>query len=179
MTNTINNLETQIKITFENLIKIYSESSKLLLDASALLDKEGFYCPHGNTLGTNQSKNINNPADWITPYGARYFISDDHPKVLLGISIIFIGPRNHPVEPLVVFGKFEMKEEIKSNYEYYYLRHCWYHLCDSQELNKIHEIAASPDWYFKSVKLIGKKLMEIENLDSIKKIIIDPLVDLL
>ena len=185
MAGTDTNLEDQIRISFENIIKVYTESSMLLLDASQIILKDKDYkdlayiCPHGNTLGTNQSKNINYPADWITPYGARYFSSEKYPKTLLGICIIYIGPENTPVNPIIVYGKFNMKENIRDNYEYNYLRHSWYHLIKNRDLEIPHSVVPTPDLFFKSGIIVGVALTKLKNLKCVKDEIVSPLMNLL
>lgn len=174
------NLAQQIKLTFENLIKIYSESSQLLQDASALLEEKGYNCLHGNTLGTEQSKNINFPARWLTPYGARYFKSDEESKNLLGIGIIYIGRNNTPILPLLLIGVFIMKPGKEMNYAYWFLRHTWYHLQDKYELGEQYKIDTGlEDYDFKSAIIMGKDLTDVKNPNDIEKEIIQPLMSML
>ncbi|GAH69105.1 unnamed protein product, partial [marine sediment metagenome] len=47
----MSDLSDSIKTTFKNLITIYQETANLLEDASSILEKSGYRCVHGNTVG--------------------------------------------------------------------------------------------------------------------------------
>ena len=181
MSNKKSDQSTTVKNTFSNLIKIYSESSKLLRDAEELLKRKKFHCDHGNYLGTAQSKHIDSPEHWFVPYGTRIFKSTEYNDLLLGITIIYIGKDNTPIEPLIVFGIYKMKEGKESSYRYNDLRHLWYHSIEDQRLDIIHEYNSEPDSdsIFNNARIIGKALTDIENIESIERKIITPLFELI
>jgi len=58
-------LSNNIQTTYKNVITIYQETANLLQDASSILEKDGYRCLHGNSLGTEHSRDINNPQWWI------------------------------------------------------------------------------------------------------------------
>ena len=104
-------LSDNIQTTFNNMIAIYQESANLLLDASSILEKSGYQCLHGNTLGTEQSKNINNPKWWITPYISRYFTAQENPDEMKVIGIFFVDRDYVPIEPIIIISCFKMQRK--------------------------------------------------------------------
>jgi len=72
-----------------------------------------------------------------------------------------------------------MKVNITNNYEYYYLRHCWYNFIDNQDLEVQHQIKPTPDWNFSTGTIMGKALTKVSNLNNLKDEIIKPLLELI
>jgi hypothetical protein len=73
-------LAEDIQNTFSNVLKIYEDVSSMLQDADALIQKAGYRCLHGNSIGTESSKHIGYPRWWVYPYISRYYISDENPS---------------------------------------------------------------------------------------------------
>jgi len=168
-----------IKTTFGNLFTIYTETATLLLDAESLMEKAGYTCPHGNTLGTEQSKNMNNPGWWITPYAARYFIDKKHPHILKGLGVFFVTQYYEAIEPLIIIASFDMKKDDKDepmDFGYYYLRYIWFNLVTGDEMNK--EYSFGEKWNFNKAKVMAIPLENIKDMDALIKMVIDPLVEM-
>ena len=49
-------LSDNIQITYKNVITIYQETANLLQDTSSILEKSGYRCLHGNSIGTNNPR---------------------------------------------------------------------------------------------------------------------------
>ena len=169
-----------IKITFQNILTIYEETSSLILDASSYIEKQGFQTLHGNTLGTEQSKDINSPKWWITPYGARYFVSKEHPEIIKGLAVVFVDIDYNPIDPLIIIGRFKMKKNEKDGvlpYDYWYLRNAWFHLGQNRKLDIDLEIKEKYNYDEANIRAI--LLEKVKDQKSLQTKIIDPFFNLL
>lgn len=167
----------RIRITFENVIKIYEESASLLLDADGPMSKAGYRCIHTNTVGTEHSKDINSPTWWVAQYVSRYYRSDDNPLDLKGLGIVFVNLDNKAVDPVVVLGCFRMKQDSEGNpvgHGYWYLRSGWFSMAPTREKGKVVPIPGK--WGFERGVLQAVPLDGIRDLASLQSQAIDPLV---
>ena len=175
----MNDTSVEIKNTFTNLVKIYSETSSLLLDADTYLEEYGFTCAHSNnTLATEQSKHINLPSRWITYHAGRYFNSESHDKILLGLSVFYLNARQQPIEPILVFGVFDMKlneDGDQLGYAYWYIKEAWFNFKNEFEFNTKYEIKEKLN--FDSVTLMAIKLTDIKSQEGLKNNVISPLIE--
>ena len=166
-----------IKTTFKNLITIYQETANLLLDAGSILEKAGYPCLHTNTLGTEQSKNINNPSWWITPYASRYFETQENPAEIKAIGVFFVDKAYTPIEPLVLAGCFKMKKNEKDEVlplGYWYLKEAWFSLISDRKLRE--DLELEGNWNFSSAKIRAVPLDDIRDQETLEKTIIAPLI---
>jgi hypothetical protein len=172
-------LSDNIQTTFNNMIAIYQESANLLLDASSILEKSGYQCLHGNTLGTEQSKNINNPKWWITPYISRYFAAQENPDEMKVIGIFFVDRDYVPIGPIILISCFKMQRkesEEEYAYNYWYLKEIWFSLIKERQLGvdldfgKYRNIASG--------KVRGVPLVEVNNQETLKKYVVEPLISM-
>ena len=172
------NLSEQIKLTFENVQKIYGETSKLLLDTSALIEGDDYYCDHGNTLGAQHSKHIEDPDSWITPYAARYFVSRKDLLLQIGVAVVFLGRNHQPVEPIVLYGVTRYIQG-KGRVTYNVLRHIWYNLLPGQEFGKEYLVTSGLESInLQSAIVVGKDVTLIKNVEDANSEIVKPLLDL-
>ncbi len=167
----------RIKITFDNVIKVYEESASLLQDADSLMANAGYRCIHGNTVGTEQSKDINSPEWWLAPYVSRYYRSEDNPLDLKGLGIVFVDLNFKGVDPVVVLGCFRMKQDAEGEpvgYRYWYLRSAWLFMVPTREMGKV--MAISEKWGFDKGVVQAVPLDGIHDLASLQSRAIDPLL---
>ncbi len=167
----------RIKITFENVIKIYEESASLLQDADGPMSKAGYRRINTNTVGTEHSKDINSPAWWMAQYVSRYYRPDENPLDLKGLGIVFVDLDNKAVDPVVVLGCFRMKQDAEGKpvgYGYWYLRSGWFSMVPAREMRKVMPIPGK--WGFDKGVIQAVPLDGIRDLTSLQSQAIDPLL---
>jgi len=166
-----------IKTTFKNLTTIYQETASLLLDASGILEKYGYRCLHGNTAGTEQSKDINNPQWWITPYVSRYFATQENPDEIKAVGVFFVNRGCAPIEPLIIIGCFKMKKGENGEalpYYYWYLKEAWFSLVHKIKL-KI-DLEFEGRYNFISGKIKAVPLDDVKDQKTLKETVIDSFI---
>lgn len=116
-------LSKNVKISFDNIANVYEESSLLLKDLVAGLEKLGFQkTPTGDSIGTTYvSKNINSPRYWLTRYAALFFWATAEPKSnrLLSFSISYFDLDPKAMKPYLIVGVGEMFES--DNWDYWWM----------------------------------------------------------
>ena len=166
-----------IKTTFKNLTTIYQETASLLLDASGILEKYGYRCLHGNTAGTEQSKDINNPQWWIPPYVSRYFATQENPEEIKAVGVVFVNKDYAPIEPLIIIGCFKMKKGENDEvlpYYYWYLKEAWFSLGHEKKLQV--DLDLEGKWNWVAGKIRAVLLDDVNNQEQLKKNVIDSFV---
>lgn len=113
-------LSENIKISFDNIANVYEESSLLLKDLAAELEKLGHEkAPTGNTIGTTDLKrDMNSPRYWLVRYAALLFWPSNEPKNrLLSFCISYFDLAPRAMKPYLIVGVGEM---YKSDYWHYW-----------------------------------------------------------
>jgi len=175
----MSDLSDSIKTTFKNLITIYQETANLLEDASSILEKSGYRCVHGNTVGTEQSKNINTPSWWITPYASRYFATQENPAEIKALGVFFVDKNYTPIEPLVLIGCFRMKKNEKDEFSQVYysaLKEAWFSLVPKRKMRTDLNFKGKSN--FDSGKIRAVPLDDINDQKTLEKNVIVPLLDI-
>ena len=117
-------LSEHIKVSFDNIAKVYEESSFLLKDLVAGLEKLGFEkLPKGDSIGTTYvTKNINSPRYWLTRYAALFFGATAEPESnrLLSLSISYFDLDPKAMKPYLIVGVGEMSENDYWQYWWMY-----------------------------------------------------------
>lgn len=173
MSEVSNNIQT----TYKNVITIYQETANLLQDAGSILEKSGYRCLHGNSIGTEHSRDINNPQWWIIPYASRYFQTQENPDEIKVIGVFFADKNSIPIEPVILIGSFRMQkgenEETLSSY-YWYLKEFWFTKIKERKL-KI-DLDFEGKWNVISGKIRAVPLIEVNNQETLKEHVIDPFI---
>ena len=186
------NLTENIKASFDNITKIYEESSFLLKDLAAELEKLGYEKePRGNSIGTTYvSKNINSPRYWLTRYAALFFRTKAKPDYnrLLSTTVIYFDHEPTAIDPWLIVGVGEKSESAHWDYWWMYSaflneeqKFNYYHGTDNAKLNidspKQHWQSQAQDWGFtvpdtqnnpyhpKAGKLFAVPLLETKSED--------------
>ncbi len=127
-----NNLDATKNIinAFNNVIKIYGETSFLLRNFSAELAARGFESVMpGNGIGTETSKSIEYPKEWPIRYAALFF---QHKKEQdngrwLCVTVNFFHPESGDVLPRLILGVLENKnDKRRTAYEYGWLKRVYF-----------------------------------------------------
>ena len=167
----MNEQTNQFIITFENIITIYKETASILNDAEALLEEKNFSCSHGNTGGTEQSKRMDLPQRWVTPYIARYFINDNNPFKKYSMGIFFLDKSFSPIEPLIICAIFNIKknenEDPIEKYDYWYLKEAWYTIAKGDKCEKVYDFGDC--WNAESGKIFARKLLDVKGQTEIQE----------
>jgi len=175
----VSKLSDNMQTTFSNLITIYQETANLLQDASSIVEKSGYRCLHGNTIGTEQSKNINNPKWWITPYVSRYFATQEKPDEIKVLGIFFVDRDYNPIQPIILIGCFKMQKrenEEALSYNYWYLKEMWFSVVKEKKLKV--DLDFEGKWNIISGKIRAVPLIEVNNQETLKEYVIDPFIDI-
>jgi hypothetical protein len=92
------------------------EVSKLLLEADAIMGAAGWAPRVGATALAGGAISINSPKNWIPHRVFRFYKHDEHPKVVLTLTVILDeqGTDQKVVEPLVsgLLMEYETVDEI-------------------------------------------------------------------
>lgn len=170
-------LSDNIQITYKNVITIYQETANLLQDASSILEKSGYRCLHGNSIGTELSRDINNPQWWIIPYASRYFVTQENPDEIKVIGVFFVDRDYVPIEPIILIGCLKMQKEENEEalpYNYWYLRDLWFTMIKERKLKV--DLDFEGKWNMISGKIRGVPLIEVNNQETLKEYVIDPFI---
>jgi hypothetical protein len=170
-------LSDNIQITYKNVITIYQETANLLQDASSILEKSGYRCLHGNSIGTELSRDINNPQWWIIPYASRYFVTQENPDEIKVIGVFFVDRDYVPIEPIILIGCLKMQKEENEEalpYNYWYLRDLWFTMIKERKLKV--DLDFEGKWNVISGKIRAVPLIEVNNQETLKESVIDPFI---
>lgn len=170
-------LSDNIQITYKNVITIYQETANLLQDASSILEKSGYRCLHGNSIGTELSRDINNPQWWILPYASRYFVTQENPDEIKVIGVFFVDRDYVPIEPIILIGCLKMQKEENEEalpYNYWYLRDLWFTMIKERKLKV--DLDFEGKWNVISGKIRAVPLIEVNNQETLKESVIDPFI---
>jgi hypothetical protein len=172
------NVSESIQISFQNLITIYQETASLLQDAESLLELAGYSCPHGTTLGTIQSKGINNPTGWIVPFASRYFTRKDKPLELKAIGIFFVNPAFEPIEPLILSACFRMKSDFnpQKDYEYWYLKNAWFYRTEEEKINTL--LPFEGEKTHLGGEILAVRLADVTDQSTLEELVVAPLLSM-
>jgi hypothetical protein len=170
-------LSDDIQTTFKNIITIYQETANLLQDTSSILEKSGYRCLHGNSIGTELSRDINNPQWWIIPYASRYFVTQENPDEIKVIGVFFVDRDYVPIEPIILIGCLKMQKEENEEalpYNYWYLRDLWFTMIKERKLKV--DLDFEGKWNVISGKIRAVPLIEVNNQETLKESVIDPFI---
>lgn len=114
-TNEYEILSENVKTSFDNVVKIYEESSLLLKDLDAELEKLGFGKIKGNEISTSTSKHIDRPRDWLPRYATLFFEAKAEPnsKRLLSATVMYFDLELF--KPCLIMGVVENFDGPKYN----------------------------------------------------------------
>ncbi len=172
-------LTNDIRITFENIMKVYQASSSLLLDTDSLMEEKGYTCVHGNYLGTEQSKNINLPNNWIPPFCSRHYVNIQDPEKIKTIGIFYVDKAKIPIDPLIITAIFQMDKDKDAKvlpYYYGYLKEAWFSLAEEKKLDSVIDISGG--WNFIKGKVRAVSLDVVDDQASLKTKVIQPLLNM-
>ena len=169
----------RIKTTFENMKRIYTATSTMLMDVEGYMEKAGYNCLHGNYIGTEQSKHINAPSSWYPPYLSRFMSNLEEPATIKAFGVYFHDEDKNIIDPVVLIGFFNMKTNDNGEpllYNYWFLKHAWFSLISDKKYGEIIEFGEKGN--FSSGKLIAYSLDDIQDQESLKEKIVEPLIAL-
>ena len=109
-TNEQKTLSENVKISFDNIVKVYEESSLLLKDLVAELEKKEFEKIQGNEIAAYVSKHIDKPQWWFPSYASFSFKRKDEPdsKRLLSATVLYFDFDPKVLKPYLIMGVCEM-----------------------------------------------------------------------
>lgn len=171
-------ISQNISDTFGNMIKIYEETARLLLDADDLMTRNGHHASRGMGIESPYSKSLTYPRWWLTFSAVRYYISEDEPRDARGVGVFFFNSRLDPIEPIIVFGLLRGKDddtepEINPSWV---LWDAWSKSVNDQTLGVVHE--------FHNVKGVTKGrlkailLEEVTDVESLEQKVIQPMLEM-
>ena len=105
--NKQDNISECIQKSFDIVAEVYEESSFLLKDLAAELEKKGFVKIKGNEISTSTSKHIDKPRDWLPRYATLFFEHNAEPnsKRLLSATVMYFDPELF--KPCLIMGVVE------------------------------------------------------------------------
>ncbi|MCD4708428.1 MAG: hypothetical protein K8S62_11915 [Candidatus Sabulitectum sp.] len=172
-----------IKDLFEKIIGIYTDTSRLLVDAEALMKERGFEnIGSGNSISTEQSKVKTNVHLWVTPYAVMYFAEEESAtSPIYGLGVFFMGPADmkKPIEPLVIFGCLNLKIDEEGSRKRplpWYLKEAWFSMTENREIGKLHKV--SEKFEIKNGVIQALHIEDISDFDSLQSKIIEPLLEM-
>ena len=192
--NTPENIIENINASFNNIAKVYEETSFILKDLAAELEKLGYEkIPKGNSLGTTYvSKNINSPRYWLTRYAALFFKIKAEPdsKRLLSTTVSYFDLDTKAMDPWLIVGVGEKSDS--DHWDYWWMYSAFlndeqkfeYYERDNTKLNidSPHGQSQEREWGFrvpdaennpyhpKAGKLFAVPLLTINSFEDIKEL---------
>ena len=121
--NTPENLSENVKTSFDNIVKIYEESSILLGDLVAELEKKGLKKIKGNEMSSYMSKLIDSPKYWFVRYAVLFFKAKDQQDNyrLLSITVCYVDHVFKAIEPYLIVGVGETPNfDVSKDYWWLY-----------------------------------------------------------
>lgn len=171
-------ISLNIRSTFANMIKIYEETARLLLDADDLMNRNGHRSLKGSGIESPYSKSLSYPRWWLTFSAVRYYVSEDDPRDARALGVFFFNSRLEPIEPIAVCGLLRGKDddaEPEIN-PAWVLWDAWTKNVSDQTLGEDHE--------FEDVKGVAKgrlraiPLEELKDVEALEEKLIQPLLEL-
>lgn len=168
------NFSADIKTSFDNIHTLYIQLADMLQDADSLMETKGYVCLDGNRIGTPISRNIKTPDYWLYPYISRSYFNEEIPSRIKALGVLFVDNNLKPIEPIFVFGIFEVseKEENMPDYHWDTLHTGWFNIDNDSTFRKISKISNKS---FNGI-IQGLPLEAVENTKSLEKLIIEPLL---
>ena len=108
---------TNVKTSFDNIVKVYEESSLLLKDLIAEIEKKGFRKKRGNEIGSYISKHIDAPKNWFARYATLFFEAIGS-KYSLSATIIYFDDLE-PFKPCLIMGVIKNIDGNTKNYNWW------------------------------------------------------------
>ena len=117
------NLSENVKTSFDNIFKVYEESSFLLQDLVAELEKKRFEKIKGNEMSSYISKHIGSPRYWFVRYAVLFFKAKDQQdnNRLLSITVCYVDHVSKAIEPYLIVGVGETPNiDVSKDYWWLY-----------------------------------------------------------
>lgn len=171
-------VSTQIRLTFQNVIKVYQEISSMLQDADLMMDKGGVPCLHSKVVGAEQSKSMTMPQAWMPPFAARYYGNEQDVCLLRVIVVLLLNKNYDPIEPLVVFGCLRLREAEEGkrpDYWYGYIKEAWFSWLTEQKTGEYLSVN-NPKWNVVGGKVYALPLEEVKDQDTLREKVVEPLL---
>lgn len=171
-------LSESIKVSFENVLKIYEQTASLFLDADDLMQRRGYRNLGGSGIESPFSKRLDYPRWWLCGSAVRHYVSEMKIDIARSIGVFFVDARMQTIEPLVIMAvvKGEVAESTEEVDPTWMLWDAWNKQIPDQSLNEDHVFKN-----FKKVeqgKMRALLLENIEDHEGLKKLVIDPLLSM-
>ena len=171
-------LSESIRVSFDNVLKIYEQVASLILDVDDLMQRRGYRNLGGSGIESPYSKRLDYPRWWLCGSAVRHYVSEMKIDIARSIGVFFVDARMQTIEPLVVMAvlKGEVEESTEEVDPTWMLWDAWNKQIPDQSLNKDH--------IFKNFKKIqqGKikaiLLEEVKDHDSLESLVIEPLLSM-
>ncbi|GIQ69554.1 hypothetical protein DUZ99_18675 [Xylanibacillus composti] len=117
-----------MRVSIENVRNLISNSIQLLRDTDLLLSQSGYYPLHGNTIGSETSKNMNQSAEqagtFFPQYMSRYYTAEQGKasSTVLCVNIQFYHFNREALDPCIIAGVCSLKDESLS-VQYWWLKY--------------------------------------------------------
>lgn len=185
-----------IIISFKNVTSMVNNSIFILNDIDLMLGEKGFSSIHGNTIGSEHSKNIVQPADqyscFYPNYMSRYYYnskridSGGKDNLVFAVNIQFYHPNQNEMAPALVSGVFKIKSSFEDRpvgLNFWLLKYAAYESGLSKEFkpNRNEYILESErdkiilDYNIDYIRFWGTELLNIQNAECIQSEVIGKL----
>ncbi|WP_141335924.1 hypothetical protein [Paenibacillus sp. tmac-D7] len=167
-----------MRISIENVRNIVNNSILLLKDADIVFSKAGFLPIHGNTIGSESSKDINQspdqPRTFFPQYMTRYYSHQDNKSSskLLGLNVQFYHFNYEVLSPCLIAAFCKLKNK-ESRPQYWWIKYCAFETdisfkSDGSVFKYEDEDAEVEFW--------GLELSQFNNIDDLQKVVISRLL---
>jgi hypothetical protein len=175
----MSNLAETIKISYENILKVYKEVANMLQDADNLMEMEGYSIIGGNSINASISRSILYPTYWLYPYVSRFYMIEEVPLELKALSVNFIDHNRKPVSPIVLVGLFQYlaKDDGTANYHWETLQEAWFINIEDQVMEKNHNTAGGLEDVVKGI-IRATNIELIQNPKDLEDYVINPLLSM-
>lgn len=179
---------------FDEVDRVFRETSQLLKDADALLAERGYVCCHSslNQVGMQISGSIAKPGQWYPRWVVRFYAREEDASVCqgpLGFFAVFFSdeakqgdwacnPRIE--EPLVVVGGIEGNPGKPIEWDYWMCK-WWFWTEDGDVGGRVSEIKPEENKQssWSRIQTFAIALSAIESIQDLREKATDPLLELL
>jgi hypothetical protein len=106
--------------------QVYEETALLMKDLAAELKRRGFRSLVGNINGSNNSRLLDWPRQWLPRFVSGYWVPEGAPEkgrktTYVAVSVLFADLSDRAVEPLLVYGLVSAMDHESATYQHWWL----------------------------------------------------------
>ena len=165
---------------------IYVEIGRMLHDCDRLMEEHGWIAPKNETV-SGISGSINHPERWMPLAVNRIYVNENKPNITKVVSVIVEDEWNQSLkEPVIVGSTYQTNEKKMTGFLSWDHTWWWFKLTSAESDGEITQVTATTSdtaefkkafSRFTAIELFGCPMADVTGTDTIKSLIITPLVE--